>query len=149
MQDMGAAGIACSTSEMTAKGGQGLLIDLDKVPAREDGMTAYELLLSESQERMLVVAEKGREQEVIDVYEKWDLHGVVIGEVVDGDKVTYMKDGVVKGEIPAEHLVLGGGAPQYIRETKKPAYLEETQSFDINSLEHPENHIETIKAVNV
>ena len=145
MQDMGAAGIACSTSEMTAKGGQGLLIDLDKVPAREDGMTAYELLLSESQERMLVVAEKGREQEVIDVYEKWDLHGVVIGEVVDGDKVTYMKDGVVKGEIPAEHLVLGGGAPQYIRETKKPAYLEETQSFDINSLEHPENHIETIK----
>lgn len=145
MQDMGAAGIACSTSEMTAKGEQGLLVDLDKVPAREDGMTAYELLLSESQERMLVVAEKGREQEVIDVYEKWDLHGVVIGEVVEGDKVTYMKDGEIKGEIPAEHLVLGGGAPQYIRETKKPAYLEETQSFDVSSLDHPDNHAETIK----
>lgn len=145
MQDMGAAGIACSTSEMTAKGGQGLLVDLDKVPAREDGMTAYELLLSESQERMLVVAEKGREQEVIDVYEKWDLHGVVIGEVVAGDKVTYMKDGEVKGEIPAEHLVLGGGAPQYIRETKKPSYLEETQSFDIESLDHPIDHEKTIK----
>lgn len=145
MQDMGAAGIACSTSEMTAKGGQGLLIDLDKVPAREDGMTAYELLLSESQERMLVVAEKGREQEVIDVYEKWDLHGVVIGEVVDGDKVTYMKDGEIKGQIPAEHLVLGGGAPQYIRETKKPAYLEETQNFDIDSLSLPMDHSETIK----
>merc|ERR1711974_147939 len=102
MQDMGAAGIACSTSEMTAKGGQGMLIDLDKVPAREEGMTAYELLLSESQERMLIVAEKGREQEVIDVYEKWDLHGVVIGEVVDTDKVTYMKDGEVKGDMFAE-----------------------------------------------
>lgn len=145
MQDMGAAGIACSTSEMTAKGGQGMRVDLDKVPAREDGMTAYELLLSESQERMLIVAEKGREQEIIDVYEKWDLHGVVIGEVVDGDKVTYWKEGEIKAEIPAEHLVLGGGAPQYIRETKKPAYLEDTQSFDTESLDHPEDHVETIK----
>lgn len=145
MQDMGAAGIACSTSEMTAKGGQGMKVDLDKVPAREDGMTAYELLLSESQERMLIVAEKGREQEVIDVYEKWDLHGVVIGEVVEGDKVTYWKDGEVKAKIPAEHLVLGGGAPQYIRKTKKPAYLDEVQSFDANSLEHPGDHAETVK----
>lgn len=145
MQDMGAAGIACSTSEMTAKGEQGMLVDLDKVPAREDGMTAYELLLSESQERMLIVSEKGREQEIIDIYEKWDLHGVVIGEVVDGDKVTYMKEGEVKAEIPAEHLVLGGGAPQYIRETKKPAYLEETQNFDVSSLDHPEDHVDTIK----
>jgi len=147
MQDMGAAGIACSTSEMTAKGGQGMLIDLDKVPAREEGMTAYELLLSESQERMLIVAEKGREQEVIDVYEKWDLHGVVIGEVVDTDKVTYMKDGEVKGDMFAEHLVLGGGAPQYIRETKKPAYLEGVQNFDIESLDHPTDHQETIKTL--
>ncbi|MEX2362466.1 MAG: phosphoribosylformylglycinamidine synthase subunit PurL, partial [Balneolaceae bacterium] len=145
MQDMGAAGIACSTSEMTAKGGQGMRIDLDKVPAREDGMTAYELLLSESQERMLIVAEKGREQEVIDVYEKWDLHGVVIGEVVDTEFVTYLKDGEVKGEIPAEHLVLGGGAPQYVRETKRPAYLDEVQNFDTDSLNHPKEHSETIK----
>lgn len=145
MQDMGAAGIACSTSEMTAKGEQGMLVDLDKVPAREEGMTAYELLLSESQERMLIVAEKGREQEIIDVYEKWDLHGVVIGEVVDSDKVTYMKDGVIKAEIPAEHLVLGGGAPQYIRETKKPEYLDRTQNFDISSLDHPDDLIDTIK----
>ncbi|HET8864307.1 MAG TPA: phosphoribosylformylglycinamidine synthase subunit PurL [Gracilimonas sp.] len=145
MQDMGAAGIACSTSEMTAKGGEGMKVDLDKVPAREDGMTAYELLLSESQERMLIVAEKGREQEIIDVYEKWDLHGVVIGEVVEGDKVTYWKEGEIKAEIPAEHLVLGGGAPQYIRETKKPAYLDEVQNFDINSVDHPEDHTETLK----
>jgi phosphoribosylformylglycinamidine synthase len=145
MQDMGAAGIACSTSEMTAKGEQGMLVDLDKVPAREDGMTASELLLSESQERMLIVAEKGREQEIIDIYEKWDLHGVVIGEVVDGDKVTYMKEGEVKAEIPAEHLVLGGGAPQYVRQTQKPGYLEETQNFDIDSLDHPSDHVDTIK----
>tara|TARA_Y100001935_G_scaffold105768_1_gene87786 strand:+ start:162379 stop:164619 length:2241 start_codon:yes stop_codon:yes gene_type:complete len=145
MQDMGAAGIACSSSEMTAKGQQGMRVDLDKVPAREDGMTAYELLLSESQERMLVVAHKGREQEIIDVYEKWDLHAVVVGEVVDGDKVTYWKEGEVKAEIPADHLVLGGGAPQYIRETKKPAYLEETQNFDIEGLDHPADHIDTIK----
>ena len=147
MQDMGAAGIACSTSEMTAKGGQGMLLDLDKVPAREEGMTAYELLLSESQERMLIVAEKGREQEVIDVYEKWDLHGVVIGEVVDTDRVTYKKDGEIKADLFAEHLVLGGGAPQYIRETKKPSYIDEVQSFDADSLENPANHEETIKTL--
>jgi len=145
MQDMGAAGIACSTSEMTAKGEQGMVVDLDKVPAREEGMTAYELLLSESQERMLIVAEKGREQEIIDVYEKWDLHGVVIGEVVEGKKVTYLKEGKVKAEIPADHLVLGGGAPQYIRESKKPAYLEETQKFDASTLDHPQDHVDTIK----
>ncbi|MFN1834490.1 phosphoribosylformylglycinamidine synthase subunit PurL [Balneola sp. MJW-20] len=140
MQDMGAAGIACSTSEMTAKGGQGMKIDLDKVPAREDGMTAYELLLSESQERMLIVAEKGREQEVIDVYEKWDLHGVVIGEVVDTQNVTYWKEGEVKADIPAEHLVLGGGAPQYVRETRKPAYIDEVQNYDLSKVTHPDNH---------
>jgi phosphoribosylformylglycinamidine synthase subunit PurL len=140
MQDMGAAGIACSTSEMTAKGGQGMKIDLDKVPAREEGMTAYELLLSESQERMLVVAEKGREQEIIDVYDKWDLHAVVIGEVVEGDRCTYWKEGEVKADIPADSLVLGGGAPQYVREARRPAYLDQVQGFDTASLKHPENH---------
>lgn len=145
MQDMGAAGIACSTSEMTAKGGQGMKIDLDKVPAREDGMTAYELLLSESQERMLIVAEKGREQEVIDVYEKWDLHGVVIGEVVDTENVTYWKEEEVKADIPADHLVLGGGAPQYVRETRKPDYIDRVQSFDAGSLDHPSDHMDTLK----
>jgi phosphoribosylformylglycinamidine synthase len=122
-------------------------VDLDKVPAREEGMTAYELLLSESQERMLVVVEKGREQEVIDVYEKWDLHAVIIGEVVDGDKVTYWKDGEVKAEIPAEHLVLGGGAPQYVREASKPAYLDEVQNFDLSALDHPEDYLNTLKSI--
>jgi len=145
MQDMGAAGIACSTSEMTAKGGQGMRVNLDKVPAREEGMTAYELLLSESQERMLIVAKKGHEQKIIDVYDKWDLHAVVIGEVVEGDKVTYWKDGEVKAEMPADSLVLGGGAPQYVRESKRPAYLDEVQSFEIRSIEHPSDHHEILK----
>ena len=147
MQDMGAAGIACSSSEMTAKGGQGMRINLDLVPAREPGMTAYEMLLSESQERMLIVAHKGQEQDIIDVYEKWDLHAVVIGEVVEGDLVTYWKDGEIKAQIPAEHLVLGGGAPQYVRETKKPAYLEETQNADLSGLSHPESLIESLKSL--
>ena len=147
MQDMGAAGIACSSSEMTAKGGQGMRINLDLVPAREPGMTAYEMLLSESQERMLIVAHKGQEQDIIDVYEKWDLHAVVIGEVVEGDQVTYWKDGEIKAQIPADHLVLGGGAPQYVRETKKPSYLEETQNADLSNLSHPENLIESLEAL--
>jgi phosphoribosylformylglycinamidine synthase len=145
MQDMGAAGIACSSSEMAAKGGEGMRLDLDKVPMREEGMTAYELLLSESQERMLVVAEKGREQDVIDVYEKWDLNAVVIGEVVEGENVTYLKDGEVKADIPADSLVLGGGAPQYEREAEKPAYLDDVQGFDFKSIKHPKDQNETLK----
>jgi phosphoribosylformylglycinamidine synthase len=145
MQDMGAAGISSSSSEMSEKGGYGMEIDLDKVPVREEGMTAYEMLLSESQERMLVVAEKGREQEIIDIYEKWDLNAVVIGKVVDGKNVTYLKDGKVKADIPADSLALGGGAPQYKRESKKPSYLEETQAFDIDSLDHPADHNDIVK----
>ena len=145
IQDMGAAGISCSSSEMTAKGGVGMRLDLDKVPTREEGMSAYEILLSESQERMLVVAEKGREQEIIDIYEKWDLNAVVIGEVVEGENVTYHKEGTVKADIPADSLVLGGGAPQYKRETKKPEYLDEVHAFDMDSLDHPKNHNELIK----
>jgi phosphoribosylformylglycinamidine synthase len=145
MQDMGAAGISSSSSEMSEKGGYGMEIDLDKVPVREKGMTAYEMLLSESQERMLVVAEKGREQEVIDIYEKWDLNAVVIGEVVEGKNVTYYKDGEVKADIPADSLALGGGAPQYKREATRPEYLNETQSFDLDSLDHPSDHKSVLK----
>ncbi len=145
VQDMGAAGISCSSSEMSAKGGCGMEIDLNKVPQREKGMTAYELLLSESQERMLVVAEKGREQEIIDIYEKWDLNAVIIGQVTDGENVTYSKDGEVKADIPADSLVLGGGAPQYVRESERPEYLDEVQQFDFNTLQHPDDHNDTLK----
>lgn len=144
IQDMGAAGISCSSSEMSAKGKSGMFIDLDLVPQREDHMTAYELLLSESQERMLIVAEKGREQEIIDIYEKWDLQGVVIGEVTDDGRVRYQQYGEIKADIPADSLVLGGGAPQYKRETEKPAYLDEVQNYNLDELDHPENHTQTL-----
>lgn len=140
MQDMGAAGISCSSSEMSAKGKCGMKLDLDKVPTREEGMNAYEMLLSESQERMLIVAEKGREQELIDIYEKWDLNAVVIGEVTDGENVTYEHHGKVMADIPADSLVLGGGAPVYERETSRPTYLDETRNFDISTLDHPNDH---------
>lgn len=145
MQDMGAAGISCSSSEMSAKSGTGMNINLDKVPMREEGMSAYELLLSESQERMLVVAEKGREQEVIDVYEKWDLNAVVIGEVTDTGRVVYSQNDEVKADMPADSLVLGGGAPQYDRETKEPEYLKETSAFDESSVPEPESYVEVLK----
>jgi phosphoribosylformylglycinamidine synthase len=135
-QDMGAAGISCSTSEMSAKSKTGMDINLDVVPMREPGMTAYELLLSESQERMLLVVKKGHEQDVIELFKKWDLHAVVIGVVTDTQKVVYRKDGEVKAEIPADSLVLGGGAPVYIRETKRPEYLDKKQSFDFATLKH-------------
>ncbi len=132
IQDMGAAGISCSSSEMSAKSGTGMRLDLDKVPLREEDMSAYEILLSESQERMLIVAQKGREQEVMDVFDKWDLNAVVIGEVVDTGRVAYLRDGTVKADIPAHSLVLGGGAPVYIRETQKPEYLERTGTTDMS-----------------
>lgn len=147
MQDMGAAGISCSSSEMSAKGKCGMRLDLNKVPVREDGMTAYEMLLSESQERMLIVAEKGREQEIIDIYEKWDLNAVIIGEVTEGDRVVYEKDGEIKADIPADSLVLGGGAPVYEREAERPTYLDETQNFDTNSLNHSSKHNEILKTL--
>ena len=145
MQDMGAAGISCSSSEMSAKSGTGMEINLDKVPKREEDMSAYELLLSESQERMLIVAEKGREQEVIDVFEKWDLNAVVIGKVTDSGRVVYQQEGEVKADMPADSLVLGGGAPQYDRDTRKPEYLTETSSFDETSVARPDNYTETLK----
>ncbi|NTW49623.1 MAG: phosphoribosylformylglycinamidine synthase subunit PurL [Chlorobiales bacterium] len=127
LQDMGAAGITSSTSEMSARGIEqfgkgGIEIDLDLAPAREKGMTAYELMLSESQERMLIVAKKGFEQEIIKVYEKWGVGAVVFGIVTSDNMLRVRKHGKVVAEIPAQSLVLGGGAPVYQREAveKKP-----------------------------
>ena len=145
LQDMGAAGLTSSTSEMSARGIEktgsgGIEIDLDLTPAREKGMTAYELMLSESQERMLIVAEKGREQEIIDVYKKWDVNAVVIGKVTDDNMLRVWQHGKVVAEIPAMSLVLGGGAPVYIREAveKKPdtpvAELVADDSLDFKDL---------------
>ena len=139
MQDMGAAGITCSTCEMSAAGGVGMEIDLDKVPTRQLNMLPYEILLSESQERMLVVVQKGKEQIVKDIFDKWDLHAEEIGVVTDTQRIRYYMNGEQVGDVPAESLVLGGGAPQYEREYKEPAYYQEYKKFDINSIEQPED----------
>jgi phosphoribosylformylglycinamidine synthase II len=130
MQDMGAAGIICSTSEMSAKGEVGMKIDLDKVPTRQKNMKAWEILLSESQERMLMVVEKGKEKLVLDVFEKWDLPCSEIGHVTDDGILRFYMNGELEAELPAHDLVLGGGAPQYSREYKEPAYLGKIKSFD-------------------
>lgn len=134
IQDMGAAGISCSSSEMSAKSRTGMRINLDLAPQRESGMTAYEMLLSESQERMLIVAHKGREHEILDVFEKWDVSAAVIGEVTDTGEVEYWMHDELKARIPADSLVLGGGAPVYERETKRPDYLDAKHRFDFSSL---------------
>ena len=123
MQDMGAAGITCSSCEMSAKGESGMVLHLDKVPVRETGMTPYEIMLSESQERMLVVCKPGCEERLEEVFAKWDLHAEHIGEVTSDGRVKVLWHNEVVADVPAEHLVLGGGAPVYVRETKKPAYL--------------------------
>jgi phosphoribosylformylglycinamidine synthase subunit PurL len=139
MQDMGAAGIICSTAEMSAKGEVGMRIDLDKVPARQQNMKAWELLLSESQERMLLVVEKGREAEVVSIFEKWDLPAAEIGEVTDDGLLKFYMHGTLEAEIPAYELVLGGGAPQYERPYSEPAYLKKVKAFDSASIEVPDD----------
>ncbi|HCA42733.1 MAG TPA: phosphoribosylformylglycinamidine synthase subunit PurL [Bacteroidetes bacterium] len=137
IQDMGAAGITCSTSEMSAKGNCGMKINLNKVPLRDKNMSAFEIMLSESQERMLVVIKKGEEQKAIDIFKKWDLNCVQIGEVIDEPNVKIYFDEILVADIPAQSLVLGGDAPVYIREKKSPSYLNEKQNFDFNTLKHP------------
>jgi len=139
MQDMGAAGIICSTSEMSERGNCGMRIDLSKVPMRQKGMEAWEILLSESQERMLVVVEKGKEAVVEAIFNKWDLACEIIGEVIAEDKMEYYYEGELKAVVPASSLVLGGGAPQYDREYKEPAYYKEYKKFDINKIAQPDN----------
>jgi phosphoribosylformylglycinamidine synthase len=139
MQDMGAAGIICSTAEMSAKGEVGMRVDLDKVPTRQKNMKTWELLLSESQERMLMVVEKGKEAEVLRIFEKWDLPCSHIGEVTGDGMLKFYMHGELEAEIPAYELVLGGGAPQYEREFREPAYLEKVRAFDPSGIEVPAN----------
>jgi len=137
MQDMGAAGITCSTCEMSAAGNVGMEIYLDRVPTRQDHMLPYEILLSESQERMLVVVQKGKEQIVKDIFDKWDLHAEEIGHVTDTGRIRYYMHGELVGDVPAESLVLGGGAPQYKREYTEPAYYQEFKKFNISQVAEP------------
>lgn len=145
MQDMGAAGIICSTSEMSARGNCGMRIDLSKVPLRQQNMEPWEILLSESQERMLLVIEKGNEQKVEKILQKWDLHYAIIGEVIEEDKLYFFFNNELVAEVPAKSLVLGGGAPVYEREYKKPAYIDELKKFSIEEIEEPENLVEVAK----
>jgi phosphoribosylformylglycinamidine synthase subunit PurL len=137
MQDMGAAGIICSTAEMSAKGKAGMRIDLEKVPTRQKDMKAWELLLSESQERMLLVVEKGKEKAVLDIFEKWDLPCSVIGEVTSDGMLQFFMNGVLEAVLPADELVLGGGAPQYTREVLEPAYIQKIHAFDATKIPVP------------
>jgi phosphoribosylformylglycinamidine synthase II len=139
MQDMGAAGITCSTCEMSAAGGVGMEIHLDKVPTRQENMLPYEILLSESQERMLVVVSKGKESVVKHIFDKWDLHAEEIGVVTDTGRINYYMHNQLVGDVPAESLVLGGGAPQYEREYTEPAYYTEYKNFSIESVKQPKD----------
>lgn len=133
-QDMGAAGITCSTAEMAAKGGVGIEFDLDKIPVRETGMVPYEYLLSESQERMLFVAHKGREQELIDIFHRWGLHAVVAGTVIEEAIVKILFKKEVAALIPA--TALAENTPRYERELLKepPEYARQAWEWSVNSL---------------
>lgn len=138
MQDMGAAGIICSTSEMSEKGGSGMVIDLDKVPLRQQNMEAWEILLSESQERMLVCVKKGQEETVEKIFEKWDLNCAKIGEVIDEDMLYFHWKGELVAQVPAASLVLGGGAPVYERSYKEPAYYQQAKEFSKDKVTEPD-----------
>jgi phosphoribosylformylglycinamidine synthase II len=135
IQDMGAAGITCSTTEMSAKGKSGMTIDLNKVPVRENDMTPYEIMLSESQERMLVVGKKGKEDRIREICSKWELICEEVGYVTDDPRLKVYFRGEKVADIPPYDCVLGGGAPVYYREYRRPAYLDQVQSYDFEALE--------------
>src|SRR5206468_2880932 len=138
IQDMGAAGLTCSTTEMGSRGGAGIEIDVALVPQRETGMTPYEIMLSESQERMLLVAKRGREAEVERIFEKWDLHAVKIGEVTDNGFLRVRERGALVAEIP--NRALTDDAPLYKRPVSEPEYLRELQQLDLNTVTCPADH---------
>jgi phosphoribosylformylglycinamidine synthase II len=135
IQDMGAAGLTCSTTEMGSRGGAGVEIDVAKVPQRETGMTPYEIMLSESQERMLLVVKRGREAEVERVFDKWDLHASHIGEVTTDGMLRVKEHGKVVAEIP--NGALTDEAPVYNRPMSRPDYLDDVRQLDLNSLGDP------------
>ena len=152
MQDMGAAGIICSTSEMSSSGNCGMKINLEKVPTRQN-MLPHEILLSESQERMLLVIKKGKESSAQKIFKKWDLNCEKIGEVTDNDMLEFYFNNELIASVPSQSLVLGGGAPVYEREYKEPEYYKDYKNFRISKILPPENIIqvanEIIKLPNV
>ena len=145
MQDMGAAGITCSSNEMSAAGNHGMDLYLDRVPTRQPNMKDWEILLSESQERMLVVVKKGKEDIVKNIFDKWDLSCEEIGVVTKGDRVRYFMYDKLVADVPCHDLVLGGGAPVYHREWKEPSYFQEWKKFHIENVQQPENLVEVAK----
>ena len=142
IQDMGAAGLTCSTCETASRGGTGNEIDLNLVPKRETGMTPYEIMLSESQERMLLIAQKGREREVEEIFEKWDLHGVTIGRVTDDGMMRIKVGNKIAAEIPARQLA--EDAPIYHCEVKQPQWEIENKKFDFSKLPEPKDYADAL-----
>src|SRR5262249_38665845 len=132
----------CSTTEMGSRGGAGVDIDVARVPQRETGMTPYEIMLSESQERMLLVVKKGREAEVERIFDKWDLHAVCIGEVTTAGMLRVREQTRVVAEIP--NRALTDEAPVYRRPTEMPAYLSDVQSLDLDRLPSPPSPRESL-----
>lgn len=145
IQDMGAAGLTSSSAEMASKAGNGIELNLDLLPQREKGMTPYEMMLSESQERMLVVVEKGREPEVEKIFEKWGLHSVVIGRVTDDGMLRLLHKGEVAAEVPVDSLA--EDAPVYYKPSAEPAYYREFSNVDMLAISEPSNYGEALKKV--
>ena len=145
IQDMGAAGLTSSSIEMAGRAGSGIEIDVAKVPRREEGMTPYEVMLSESQERMLIVAKRGREDEVLRIFHKWDLDAAVIGRVTDDGRVRILDSGKEVANLPVRPLT--DGAPLYDRPTRRPAEQDALQSFDPLSVPPGRDHGETLLAL--
>ena len=141
LQDLGAAGITSSASEMAAKGGAGIEIETDRVPLRESGMEPWEVMISESQERMLAVVEPEKAEEVLELAERYELVGAVVGRVADHGDLRVIHDGEVVGTVPAEHLA---DAPVYEREVVRPSYLDEVQELDLDHLPEPEDYNEVL-----
>lgn len=141
IQDMGAAGLTSSTCETAARAGTGIEIDVALVPKREEGMNPIEVMLSESQERMLVIVKKEKEEEVYKIFEKWGLHAVKIGKVTDDGMLRVLENGKVIAEVPAKALA---HAPAYVREVKEPAIIKEAENFDIYSIPQPNDLNEAI-----
>jgi phosphoribosylformylglycinamidine synthase II len=144
IQDLGGAGLSCSTCETAARGKSGIEIDVSLVPVREENMIPYEMMLSESQERMLVIAKKGLEKRVQEIFKKWGLHSVIIGKVTDDKMLRVKNRGEVVAEIPAACLALGGGAPVYTRERKRPEYLRQANQLNLADLEVPSDLNQTL-----
>jgi phosphoribosylformylglycinamidine synthase len=145
IQDMGAAGLTCATSEMSSRGGTGMDVDVTLVPQRETGMVPYEIMLSESQERMLLVVEQGREREVEDVFEKWDLHAERVGTVTSSGRVCIFENGVLVGDVPARALT--DEAPLYRRPSQEPEWQREVQQLDFGRLRAPLDPAQAFEAL--